>query len=336
MTGPRIRGWCPTLDRPMLSGDGWLARVKPPLARLAPRGARALASAAARYGNGVIELTQRGNLQVRGLTEASAPAFAEAVRDAGLALSPAQEARRAVIPPPLLHDDPTIAPDAAALLTRLEHACQTDPRLAALPAKFAIYVEAGGILAGRPVAADLVAWTDGRAVGLRRAARGPAPPPVGLLRYPGTDAAAFGLAPPFGQMDADLLRAAAELAEGRGTALRVTPWRTLLLGRIDRADPPRKLEAWITDPADPRLLITACIGAPGCGSATVPTRAVAAHMRPTALVHIAGCSKGCAHPGPAPLTLVGNQGRWDIVHNGTARDQPVATGLMLDQVLAHP
>jgi precorrin-3B synthase len=37
-------------------------------------------------------------------------------------------------------------------------------------------------------------------------------------------------------------------------------------------------------------------------------------------VHVSGCPKGCAKSGPAELVLVGSEGRYGIVRNGTARD----------------
>ena len=66
------RGWCPSLFAPMQSGDGLLLRVKPRLGVIPAPEARALADAARRLGNGMLGLTNRGNLQLRGFTEASA------------------------------------------------------------------------------------------------------------------------------------------------------------------------------------------------------------------------------------------------------------------------
>lgn len=331
-----VRGWCPTLDHPMQSGDGLLVRVKPPLARLTPGAAHALADAATRYGNGVIELTQRGNLQLRGLRPETVAPFAQAMRDAGLAGSPEQESRRKVLPPPLLDADPTLAPNAARLTAQLKQAFATDPRLAHLPAKFAIAIDAGGILGARPVAADLIVRTDGHTTELRPAHRGLAPAPVGLLRYPGTPDAAFGLAPPFGQLDSAQLHHLATLAARYATTLRITPWRVILLARIPQAEAPliAATPYFIADPADPRLLVTACIGAPGCARATVATRHAASRLRPTRPIHVSGCSKGCAHPAPAPFTLVGNNGRYDLVQDGRAGDPPMATNLTIDDATA--
>jgi len=38
-------------------------------------------------------------------------------------------------------------------------------------------------------------------------------------------------------------------------------------------------------------------------------------------VHVSGCAKGCAKSGPADFVLVGSEGRYGIVRNGTARDE---------------
>ena len=51
-------------------------------------------------------------------------------------------------------------------------------------------------------------------------------------------------------------------------------------------------------------------------------------------LHISGCIKSCAHRGPASLTLVGRDGRYDLIRNGSAADRPSLTGLSIDQVEA--
>ena len=51
-------------------------------------------------------------------------------------------------------------------------------------------------------------------------------------------------------------------------------------------------------------------------------------------LHVSGCSKSCAHRGPASLTLVGRDGRYDLIRNGSAADRPSLTGLTVDQIEA--
>jgi precorrin-3B synthase len=84
MNARRLRGTCPGLSAPMPTGDGLLVRLMP--AAPMPLDAMAgLCAAARRHGNGTIEVSARGSLQVRGLTPRSAPLFAAAVAELGIA-----------------------------------------------------------------------------------------------------------------------------------------------------------------------------------------------------------------------------------------------------------
>jgi precorrin-3B synthase len=103
----------------------------------------------------------------------------------------------------------------------------------------------------------------------------------------------------FGILRAEVL---AEIA-GMAPAVRVTPWRMLLL---QGAAAPRH-PALITQSHDPRLRVLACTGAPGCPQALQETRhlahRLAADVPQGKLLHVSGCGKGCAHPFVADLTL---------------------------------
>jgi precorrin-3B synthase len=41
-------------------------------------------------------------------------------------------------------------------------------------------------------------------------------------------------------------------------------------------------------------------------------------------VHLSGCPKGCAHPLPATLTVVGREGACGLVFDGSAQEPPAA------------
>ncbi|KAA2211807.1 precorrin-3B synthase [Teichococcus oryzae] len=378
------RGWCPSLFEPMRAEDGWLTRIKPPRGQITALQARAIAAAAPAG----IELTQRGNLQLRGFAEAGLAPFALAMQAAGLASGEAGiERRRNIIAPPLLGHDLGIAPNAAAWLEALE-AVLADDALAALPGKFGLALDAGGALPLHGVAADITLRLDAggaaslhipgamargaapghvatliraflavpgarrmrdataalgaaaliRAAGLRPEPPMPEPPApraIGLL--PG--ATGFGL--PFGQMGGDELRHLASLAERAGPgALCITPWRAILLpGPSDPGLLSAEAGRFITDPGDPRMLIRACPGSAGCASGGADTRAAAAilarHPRPPGLLHLSGCAKGCAHPGPAALVLVAQpDGRYALVRDGRAGDAPARRNLSLAEAAA--
>ncbi|TWT10904.1 precorrin-3B synthase [Reyranella sp. CPCC 100927] len=175
-----VRGACPDLLHPMQSGDGWLVRIKPPIGGLTPVGLTALAHGARRYGNGLIEATARGNLQLRGFSSASTASFADEMIDLGLAAAePAVERIRNILVAPLAGDDPQAAPDCLAVARALEEAVNEAPDLRSLPAKFGFAVDAGGLLPLHETAADVQLWpVQGawavRGAGCRRALHGTA------------------------------------------------------------------------------------------------------------------------------------------------------------------
>nr|WP_321985834.1 hypothetical protein [uncultured Lichenicoccus sp.] len=359
------RGWCPDLFTPMQSGDGWLIRVKPSLARITVSQALTLSHVAGTFGNGLIELTRRGNLQLRGLTPDTSERAAPQLLAAGLGdPDPARERRRNLIVSPLM------PPSGVALAGPLAAAIASAAWLDDLPPKFGFGLSAGAF----PLAddqADLLvrAQGDGWRLSLggnARQARGSAVvgPALSMARerpatrrlhavatqaprivgwHPGSAAFCFGL--PFGQLDAGTLARVAALAERHGDGLlHLTPWRAMLIAGIDTAAIPvlrDALHGLVLEPDDPRLLVSACIGSVGCGSGRVDARADAlAILRlgvRAASIHVSGCAKGCAHPGPAALTLVGEamregRGRYALVRDGRAGDTALADGLDCVQI----
>jgi precorrin-3B synthase len=399
------KGWCPTLLSPMQSGDGWLARVKPRAAKISASEARIIADAARRCGNGQIDLTSRGNLQIRGLSPRSADQFADLVIAHGLASAdPSVEAIRNVMASPLGADDPLAEFDSCGLAVEIEAMLAREPALLALPPKFGILVDGGGVLPLSDVSSDInVRACDGKLAvqldgGTRAAICSPAtatstvigltlaflhlswerrePPhrmrelvsalgedvifaaaglPASAARavdrantrssisfIAGGDKGFFGAGLPYGRIDAETLASLADLSERFGDgSIRTTPWRTILLVGVA----PSEAEALsrqvsdlglITDPADPRLSIHACVGRRACANASVDTRRDASLFAlavPGAAVHVSGCAKGCAHQGPASFTLVGNNGRYDLVRDGSASDAPDLAALSFDEAL---
>ena len=83
MREPRRRGICPGLSAPMPTGDGLLVRLMP-TEPVPPDAFIRLCEAAHRHGNGTMEISARGSLQVRGLTPCTAPLFASAVAELGI------------------------------------------------------------------------------------------------------------------------------------------------------------------------------------------------------------------------------------------------------------
>jgi precorrin-3B synthase len=164
---------------------------------------------------------------------------------------------------------------------------------------------------------------------------------VGAMHY-------VGAAMPFGRLSGEVLARLASSAAHRGaTELRLTPWRAIIVAGISAtgaASLVKELRAsrFIVDADDPRLYVAACPGTPACHRATTSVQADAERLAallprlgPRALLlHVSGCAKGCAHASPAPFTLVGNAGRYDLIENGTARDAAAATGLSESEIHA--
>ena len=159
------RGWCPGARRPMETGDGLLVRVHPLGGVLSAAQAQALAEAAEACGNGLLDVTARGNLQIRGVSEATHPAVLERLSGIGLLEEDKDGPYRLTLVSPLAGIDPAEAFDAAALAAEI--AARVGDAAAALPAKFYISVDGGGALPLEPGADVWVAPAEGGvAIGL--------------------------------------------------------------------------------------------------------------------------------------------------------------------------
>jgi precorrin-3B synthase len=135
------RGTCPGLADPMPTGDGLLARLA--VTRPIPLDAFAALCATARtYGNGILEITSRGSIQVRGLTPMSAPAFATTVE----ALDIVDAAGGRVLIGPLAGLDPHELLDVTAVADRLRHLLAESGLAARLAPKVSVVVDGGGAL----------------------------------------------------------------------------------------------------------------------------------------------------------------------------------------------
>lgn len=157
------RGACPGLSVPMPTGDGLLARLMP-IGTISLDAMSGLCAAARRHGNGVIEITSRGSIQVRGLSEASAPAFADAVAELGIAAHDGVP----VIADPLAGLDPNEVVDATALAAELRARLAIESFVPRLSPKVSVAIDGGGALHLDALAADVrlqaVAAPDGARV----------------------------------------------------------------------------------------------------------------------------------------------------------------------------
>ncbi|WP_224701648.1 precorrin-3B synthase [Devosia aquimaris] len=373
---PTRRGACPSLDVPMATGDGLLARLRVAGGRMTPQQLAGIAALAAQHGNGLIEISARGNLQVRGLTPATAGPFAQAVEKLV-----GTERGLVVEVPPLAGEDASEIADPRPLAAAIRNAAlplagqlgpkvtvivdgrgqiglaqsKADVRLEAVaPDSWAVSI--GGRASGVRSAADAVAATQDCLEAL--AERGVAarasdlPPPAAIgarvaastqnadpmrtfALVDGTPVRRVALA--YGSGDHFSLAALAQAAAEHGVRqFRLAPQHSLLaIGVSESFVALARGLGFVTDSGDPRRRISACIGSAGCASGLVPARETADRLAPglpeNLYLHVSGCSKGCAHPRRADVTLVGQSGGYGLVIAGSAGDTPQAL-LAADQL----
>lgn len=181
MNAPLRRDACPTLATPMQTGDGLLARLNPVASGFSPKALIGLCKAAAMHGNGVIEVTGRGSLQIRGVTAASTAPLAAEVDALGIAV-------RGGVPVetgPLAGLDPAELRDPRPLAARIRDGIAQAGLDGRLGPKVSVVVDGGGGSWMDDVQADvrLTAERDGGGVSWRLALAGNATTarPVGRL-----------------------------------------------------------------------------------------------------------------------------------------------------------
>lgn len=145
MTGRR--GACPTLSAPMRTGDGLLVRFAPADHGFAPRALDAIAALALRDGNGIMEISGRGSLQIRGLTAESAVAFGRSVAAMGLDVRDGMP----IDVGPLAGLDPTEIADVGQLAGQVRAAASSE----GLGPKVSVVLDGGGRVHLGGIAADV-------------------------------------------------------------------------------------------------------------------------------------------------------------------------------------
>ena len=351
---PEPKGWCPSSLRPMESGDGYIVRIKPAFGRVTRMQLEKIAHLADRFGNGIIELTNRANLQLRGVSMADHPALIDALVQAGLVdMDPDMDAAPQIL----------VAPNCDADIRNLyDHLRRA--KLPNLPAKFGMVLEQGGQMLTHAsgdirlcvLGDQVVVWADGyhggvclpfsdavshvkklatwfaqyadadhrRMSQVLKVAQFPAEWCVDPL--PAETRASNGAiyAVPFGQMTCATLLSFAENAGSDD--IRLTPWRQFsVLGALEA----QEIQGLITDLTAPVLRAQACTGAPRCPQAMGETHALAARLSAESnqSLHVSGCPKGCAKRTKTPVTVVQGANGLDLIINGCTWDQPDFSGL---------
>jgi precorrin-3B synthase len=314
MSAPIIQGWCPGALRPMLSGDGLVVRIRPRGGRLAQSQVAGIADLAAKHGNGLIDLSARANLQLRGVTDGSYDALMAGLQGLGLLdISAEAEARRNILVTPFWQDGDGAQDIAQGLSLALAWLDAPD-----VPGKFGFAVDTGEVPVLGAASADirierveagLICRADGAATGARVTQAGAVKTAIRLAHW---FVESGGAPDGRGRMAAHLADGAVLPAEFKAVSVkrRVVPAPApgphllgylvgLEFGQIEaetlaqlaklgpvRVTPWRMflieglgvapdLPGLIVRADDALLRVVACTGAPGCPQALQPTRGLA-------------------------------------------------------------
>jgi precorrin-3B synthase len=132
---------CPGALTLFPAADGGLARVRVPGGFADAAQLRAIAQAAREIGNGGVELTSRGNVQVRGVPDGAIAELGDLLAAAGLLPSMTHERVRNVVASPLAGIDNDR--DLSSLVAELDAALCSEPALAELPGRFLFAIDDG-------------------------------------------------------------------------------------------------------------------------------------------------------------------------------------------------
>lgn len=119
-----------------------MVRLRLPGGRVPAAALRRLAELAGAYGNGVLQLTSRAGLQVRGLPDPLPPGFVQAVVATGLLPSATHERVRNIVASPLTGLSGGLA-DVTAMTASLDAGLVAEPTLAELGGRFLFVLDDG-------------------------------------------------------------------------------------------------------------------------------------------------------------------------------------------------
>jgi precorrin-3B synthase len=159
---PQPRGACPGLSAPMPTGDGLLVRFLP-IGTISLAAMSGLCATARKHGNGIIEITSRGSIQLRGLSPHSAPQCADDIA----ALAIAADDGVPIHCSPLAGIDAAELFDANTVVAQLRSAIAQQSLTMHLSPKVSVVIDGGGALGLAALAADIrlrAQMTDGQFV----------------------------------------------------------------------------------------------------------------------------------------------------------------------------
>ena len=367
MNKPEAKGWCPSALMPMMSGDGLLVRIKPAFSRLTSHQAQMIALLSKRHGNGFMDITNRANLQIRGLRQSDYPLMLKDLQDSGIAEThEARDGLNLILAP--FTESQSVGWRCAEALYNAASA------FPALPSKFGFAIDCGATRYLQHASCDIRVEIDetGQL----------------LIRLDGCEQ---GYVTSEETFQSDILQALQWFVSSQNKKrsynrmhhliadsdvpdifttttpckntkslypCREEDWHVIALpfGQItadqllEIADQTQEIifsinrclvidktatlgQQFITSKDDLRYHVTACAGMPACTNASMSTKQLALTICESQAIlagksyHISGCSKGCAMPSNSDICIIGELGSYNMLENGCAWDKPSYTSL---------
>ena len=346
----------------MKSGDGLLIRIKPPFSRLTSRQAQKIAILSERYGNGFLDITNRANLQIRGLRQTTCPLMLKELQEIGIsAKNEVPDGINLVLCPFIPYQ--SVGWRCAKMLY---DAASDFP---SLPVKFGFAIDCGRKRYLSDISADIRIEKDNSN--------------KLLIRFDGCEKGYVSSEKTF---ISDILEALNWFSSSQNKKLPNERMHQLLMNIdipdiyaktkpqenkkslnpgfeedkqvisipfgqltanqllqladnsqeiifsinrcliIDRI--PKLSGEFIKTKNDLRYNVTACTGMPGCASASINTKRLALKLSESDLIqfdksyHLSGCKKGCALQTKSDICIVGENGSYNLLENGFAWDEP--------------
>ncbi len=136
---------CPGLFYGTPAADGFLVRLRIPGGWLDRQQVSTIAQIITHWHNPTLQVTNRGNLQLRGITTAPTPAMFQALQSVGLAAqNPSIDRLRNFMASPTAGIDPQELIDTRPYLRAIDDYLQSHPELVDLPSKFSVGIDGGG------------------------------------------------------------------------------------------------------------------------------------------------------------------------------------------------
>ena len=362
----KIQGWCPSFVKPAIAKDGILLRITPEKGFLSFEDSLLLCDLSLTYGNGLIDLTNRGRLQIRGIKDKNLDNFRNALKENNLVrnnnnniiISPFwkkndknsyfyKKIKDIHLSLPTLSDKFSIAIDLG--LNPVLSNISADIRIE-LSKNGEIIIRADGNRLGKKVNEENILdnikllggfFSKNFSSETRRMSSiisknslpnhwsDTYPREFQMPSMKTISKIGIYYGTKFGRINAKDFKNILKLSNPN--KVRFTPYKTFILENGLRVFE----ENFINNLQTPEVNIHACPGIFSCSTSSIDTHEIANDLLnlTNKKVHVSGCMKGCAYSKIADITLVGNKGLIDVIYEGKASDKPHLKNLSKEKIM---